>query len=109
MAKYVCLVKLYLESFAARKLEHIPRSSNEKVDALAEVAASLPTQEIVLLLVYYQLESSIAASRVNDIEDTCPSWMTPIARYLSSGELPNSRVEAHKIRVQAARFSLVNG
>ena len=29
--------------------------------------------------------------------------------YLSSGELPDNRVEAHKIQVQMARFSLVNG
>ena len=62
MDKYVCLVKLRLESFVAWKLEHIPRGSNEKADALAVVATSLPTEETVLLLVYYQLESSIAAN-----------------------------------------------
>ena len=108
MGKYVCLVKLQLECFAAWKLEHIPRGSNKKADALAVVAASLPTKETLLLPVYYQSESSITASLVNNIEDTCPSWMTLIARYQSSGELPDSRVEAHKIRVQAAQFSLVN-
>ena len=109
MAKYVCLVKLQLESFMAWKLEHIPRGSNEKADALVAVVASLPTKETVLLLVYYQPESSIVANRVNDIEEASTSWMTLIARYLSSGELPDSRVQAHKIQVQATRFSLVNG
>ena len=34
--------------------------------------------------------------------------MTSIVRYLSSRELPDNRVEAHKIQIQAARFSLVN-
>ena len=68
MAKYVCLVKLQLESSAAWKLEHISRSSNEKTDAFATVAASLPIKETVLLPVYYQLESSIVANRVNEIE-----------------------------------------
>ena len=29
--------------------------------------------------------------------------------YLRSGELLNNRIEAHKIQVQAARFSLMNG
>ena len=82
----------------AWKLEHIPRSSNEKADALAAVATSIPTKETVLLPVYYQLESSIAANQVNEIEEACTSWMTPIVRYLSSGELPDSRVEAHKIQ-----------
>ena len=97
MTKYVCLVKLRLESFVAWKLEHIPWGSNEKVDALVVVAASLPTKETMLLSVYYQPKSSIANNRVNEIEEACPSWMTPIVRYLSSGELLDSRVEAHKI------------
>ena len=38
MLKYVCLVNLRLEIFSAWKLEHIPRDSNEKADALATVA-----------------------------------------------------------------------
>ena len=29
--------------------------------------------------------------------------------YLSSGELPDDKIEAHKIQVQEARFSLANG
>ena len=29
--------------------------------------------------------------------------------YLSSGELLNNKDEAHKVQVQATRFSLVNG
>ena len=91
----------------AWKLEHIPKGSNKKANALATVAASVPTKE-THLLVYYQLESSIAASRVNEIEEACPSWMTPIVCYLSLGELSDSRVEANEIQVQAARFSLLN-
>ena len=72
MAKYVCLVKLRLESFTTWKLEHIPRGSNEKADALVVVAASLPTKETMLLPFYYQPESLIAANRVNEIEEACP-------------------------------------
>ena len=101
MTKYACLVKLRLESFVAWKIEHILRGSNKKADALAIVVASLPTKEIVLLLVYYQPKSLIAANRVNEIKEACPSKMTPIVSYLSSGELRDSRVESHKIQVQA--------
>ena len=73
MTKYVCLVKLRLEIFTAWKLEHIQRGSNEKVDALAVVVASLPTKETVLLPIYYQPKSSIAANGVNEIEEAYPS------------------------------------
>ena len=89
MAKYLCLVKLRLERFAAWKLEHIPRGSNEKADALVAVVASLPTKEILLLPTYYQPESSIVSNRVNKIEEACPFWMTPIVLYLSSGNCIN--------------------
>ena len=109
MTKYACLVKHRLESFMGWKLEHISRGLSEKADALATVAASLPTREIMLLPVYYQSKSSIVASRENEIEEACHSWMTPIVRYLSSGGLPDSRVEVYKIQVQVARFPLKTG
>ena len=108
MVKYVCLVRLRLESFAAWKLKHIPRDSNEKVDALAAVATSLPIKETIFLHVYLSPASSITTNQVNEINEACSSWMTPIVHYLSSGEFPDNRIEAHKVQVQAARFSLVN-
>ena len=109
MTKYVSLVNLRLGSFIAWRLEHVLRDSNETVDALIVVAASLPIIEMLLIPVYYQRKSSITTNRVNEIDEACPSWITPIVRYLSSGELSDNRAEAHKIQVQAARFSLVNG
>ena len=87
----------------AWQLEHASRDSNKKADTLAAVATSLPMKETVLLPIYYQPKSSITTSQVNEIDKVCPSSMTPIVRYLSSRELPDNRVEAHEIQVQAAR------
>ena len=42
MAKYATLVKQCLAGFSIWKLEHVLRDSNERVDTLAAVAASLP-------------------------------------------------------------------
>ena len=42
MAKYVTLVKQRLAGFSTWKLEHVPKDSNKKADALATVASSLP-------------------------------------------------------------------
>ena len=100
ITKYVSLVNLQLGSFIAWRLEHVLRDSNEKADALAVVAASLPIKEMMLLPVYYEPESSITTTRVSEIDEACLSWMTRIVRCLSSGELPDNRVEAHKIQVQ---------
>ena len=73
MARYVGLVKRRLESFAAWKIEHMLRDSNERVDALVTVAASIPIKENVFLLIYYQPASSIITYQVSQIDETCPS------------------------------------
>ena len=109
MVKYASLVKQWLGSFTAWKLEHIPRDSNEKSDALATVAASILIRETMFHPVSYQPASSIMTNQVSQIDEESPSWLTLIMRYLSSGKLLDNRIEAHKIQVQAARFSLVNG
>ena len=99
MAKNVSLINLWLGNFVAWRLEHVSRSSNEKADALAAIATSLPIKETVLLPVYYQEELSITTNRVNEIDETSPSWITSVARYLSLGELSDNRAEARKIQV----------
>ena len=97
MEKYVSLVKLRLESFVVWRLEHILRDSNEKADALTVLAASLPIKEM-MFLPSITSELSTAANRVHEISGTS-SWMTPIVPYLSSGELLDIRIKAHKILV----------
>ena len=78
MEKYVSLVKQRLGSFLAWKLDHIPRDCNEKVDALAAVAVSLPMTETVFLPIYYQPNSSIVTTRISQVDEVSPSWMDPI-------------------------------
>ena len=84
MVKYVSRVKHLLSSFPVWKLEHIPRDSNEKADALASVAASLLITETIFMSIYYQPVSSIASPQVNKVDKGLPSWMDPITLYLST-------------------------
>ena len=53
MVKYVSRIKQRLNCFMDWRLEHVPRGSNEKADALASVAASLPITETIFLHIYY--------------------------------------------------------
>ena len=109
MEKYVSLVKQRLGIFLAWRFKHIPKDCNEKVDALAAVAASLPMTETMFLPIYYQLDPSIITTRVSQVDEVSLSWMDPIVQYINMGELPDKRDKAHKIQIQSARFSLVNG
>ena len=52
MVRYASLVKQRLGCFATWKLKHNPRDSNEKANALAVVATSIPIKETVFLSVY---------------------------------------------------------
>ena len=73
------------------------------------MAASFPITETVFLPIYYQPDSSILGAQINQIDEVPPSWMDPIRLYIATGELPNDRGKAHKIQIQSARFSLVDG
>ena len=84
MAKYVSLVKRRLNIFPVWKLEHVPKDTNEKADALAFVAASLPITETIFLPIYYQSVSLIVSPQVNQVDKDPSSWMDPIALYLST-------------------------
>ena len=107
--KYASLVKQKLNTLSAWKLEHVPRECNERADALAAVAALLPIRETIFLPIYYQPDSSILHAHVNQIEEVPPSWMDPIRLYITTGELPNDRDKAHKVQIQSARFSMIDG
>ena len=52
--------------------------------------------------------SSITTDQVSHIDEESSSWLAPIIRFLSLVEIPYNNIEAHKIQVQKARFSLVN-
>ena len=65
MARYMGLVKQQLGSFAAWKLEHILRDSNERANALVVVVASILIKETVFFLIYYQSASFITTDRVS--------------------------------------------
>ena len=109
MTKYASLVKHKLNTLSAWKIEHVTRDSNERVDALVVMAASLPIRETVFLPIYYQPESSLLHAQINQIEEVPPFWMDPIRLYLATGELPDDKDKAHKVRIQSARFSMIDG
>ena len=75
---------------------------------MATVATFISIRETMFLPVYYHPASSITIDQVSQIDKESSSWLTLIMCYLSSGELPDNRIKAHKIQVQAARCSLVN-
>ena len=81
MVKYVSQVKQRLSNFLVWKLEHVPKDSNEKADALASVAASLQITETIFLPIYYQSISSIASSQVNQVDNVRPEKLQFLEKW----------------------------
>ena len=113
MARYLTKVRDTLQRFAEWTIEKIPRTDNVRVDALAGIAASLPIKEAILLPKHVQSDPSITeTSTCNTIEASQgdgQEWTEVITRYLQTGTLLEEPRQAHKIRVQAARFTLIEG
>ncbi|KAL6312809.1 hypothetical protein AAG906_022537 [Vitis piasezkii] len=88
MARYLAKVRSNLQQFTEWTIEKIKRADNGRADALAERSTC----------------NTIEASQTNDRE-----WTHDIAEYLRTGTLPGDPKQAHKTRVQAARFTLIGG
>lgn len=88
-------------------IKRIPRAENVQADALAGVATTLPVKEAILLPVHLQATSSITVTSIYNTKETSVEWTHEIQNYLRTGDLPEESKRAHKVRVQAARFTLI--
>ena len=113
MARYLAKVRDTLQRFTEWTIEKIKRIENGRANALAGIAASVPIKETILLPIHVQTNPSVAeASTYNTIEANqanSQEWAEDILRYLRTGALPEEPKQAHKTRVQAARFTLIGG
>ena len=113
MTQYLTKVKDTLQRFTEWTIEKIKRTENRRVDALAGIAASLPIKEAILLPIHVQTNSSVVeTSTCNTIEARQADnqeWTNNIAEYLQTGTSPGDPREAHKVRIQAAHFTIIGG
>lgn len=61
-----------------------------------------------MLLVYIKATPSIASKQVNDIVKTNLGWIQRIVDYLHTDKVLEDGKQAHKLRIQAVRFTLIN-
>ena len=113
ITRYLTKVRDTLQRFTEWTIEKIRRTENGRADALADIVASLPIKEVILLPIHVQANPSVTeASTCNTIKVSQADnqgWMEVIIKYLRTGTLPKEPKQAHKIRVQAARFTLIEG
>ena len=107
MSLYLMKVWDTLKQLNGRAIKKIPRAENIKVDALARIVVSLPIREAILLLIHLLTTPSIAKSPVCSTSEESQEWTSAIKKYLRTRSLPEESKHAHRIRVQAACFTLI--
>ena len=84
----------------------IPISENFEADSLAKAAAenNKAFQELELA---EEITKPSIEEEVMNIQDIA-EWMKPIVQYLEHGTLPKDKLQAQKLRVKAAHYSMHN-
>ncbi|XP_073129104.1 uncharacterized protein [Henckelia pumila] len=105
LIKYSKVIEELGASFITWTIEQIPREENMEADALAKRAVTGENGDKESL-VQREMVATIESREPVIREDT---WMIPLVRYLTNGDLPADKGQAQVIRRQIARFSILGG
>nr|KYP63475.1 Transposon Ty3-I Gag-Pol polyprotein [Cajanus cajan] len=97
------------DDFEEVHVEHIPRELNARADQLAKLASTKKNSHLCSIIQQELQTPSVGITECLHIQQEEHDWMTKIKRYLSTGELPSDPLEAKKLRVVAARYTLIAG
>ena len=78
-----------------------------QANALVGIAASFPVKESTMIPVYVQITPTIAESHVYNMSPNEYDWVVDIRVYLQMGALLEDPKHAHKVQIQASRFTLI--
>ena len=108
MAKYHQKVKDLVAPFKYFEISHIPRAENAQVDALFRLATS---DYGTLGRTFVESLERPSVDRVEEVLQLAvePSWMDPIAHYLTDGSTPEDPAEAKRLRWAASQYVMIDG
>ncbi|KAL0313504.1 UNVERIFIED_CONTAM: hypothetical protein Sradi_5749700 [Sesamum radiatum] len=90
-------------------VQQIPRSENERADALSKfgaMATGVRERKITLLVKEHPVIEE--REEIQASESNC-SWMRDLVNYLTTGILPDDPILAKRIKFKAVRFTMVGG
>ncbi|PKA49882.1 hypothetical protein AXF42_Ash004424 [Apostasia shenzhenica] len=102
LKKYLQQAQSLISQFEDFSLTHIPREENQVADRLAKVG--LPDLRRTQIFERPSFEYAEVYS-----EEHPPCWMDKILNYLKDGTQPDNRQEAKKLKLDCAKYTLING
>ncbi|XP_073022575.1 uncharacterized protein [Primulina eburnea] len=111
MTEYVTRVNELLALVESYDIKQVPRAKNEVADRLAKLASSwtnIDSRKITFLAISKEEAEEITCN-ILCLEGQEPSWKDEILAYLKHNDLPQDPAVARKLRVRAARFTIIDG
>ena len=105
--RYLNLTNQLVDCFNDVKFEQIPRENNLAANEVAKLASIENAPEKPGLYMEIQSIPSIGGLQAFLVQQS-GTWMDLIISYIRDGQLPLDPSEAKKVRVRAARFTVVN-
>ncbi|GMN63826.1 hypothetical protein TIFTF001_032921 [Ficus carica] len=90
-------------------MTRIPRSENNKADALARLASKNDMDGLISFLIERLDQLSIKREEQVCYSENAAAWMDPIVEYLTTARLPENREEVRRVKNTSARYNLING
>ncbi|KAL2249921.1 UNVERIFIED_CONTAM: Retrovirus-related Pol polyprotein from transposon opus [Sesamum indicum] len=107
MIEYLKRAKEWMQKFSKCAVQQIPRSENERADALSKLGATLVGIKDRKITVMVKERSAISEGIETNVVTSRCLWIEDIATYLREGILPADAGHARRIKFKAPRFALV--
>ncbi|KAL0451562.1 UNVERIFIED_CONTAM: Retrovirus-related Pol polyprotein from transposon gypsy [Sesamum latifolium] len=107
MVQYLGKVKELMARFDKCTVQQIPRSENERADALSKfgaMVAGVKERKITLIIKEHPI---IEEKEEVQMIESSSSWKADFMNYLKDGTLPDDLIKAKRIKFKATRFTVV--
>ncbi|XP_074337671.1 uncharacterized protein LOC141674868 [Apium graveolens] len=107
---YMRCAQRLLEKFGSARLEGVPREENSNADALAKMGSQMDSIQLGQIPLGIQEIPSVPEVEVFQTRETpLENWMTHIHNYIRTGALREYKLQARRLRYQAAKYVEYNG
>ncbi|XP_074362906.1 uncharacterized protein LOC141703225 [Apium graveolens] len=107
---YMRCARRLLGKFSSARLESVPREENSNADALAKMGSQMDSVQLGQIPLGIQEVPSIPEVEVCQMQEIPKeNWMTPIHNYIQSGAIPEDKLQARRLRYQAAKYVEYDG
>ncbi|XP_019196318.1 PREDICTED: uncharacterized protein LOC109190299 [Ipomoea nil] len=109
LIQYRNRVLALLADFQGHAVEHVPRAENVDADVLSKLVQEAPEHISKIARIEELTQPVIDTLEVAPVEPTEKSWIEDLMQYLTDGRVPDDEERAHKVKLRAPRFQVMEG